>query len=321
MLNEASFEKMNEAEAAQVKALREIIKAAGIPAKTVDKNLLIATFNIREFGAKPRRGFAINALAEICNNFHVIAIQEVRSQLGDLRRMLQVLGPYWKVLFNDPAGAPKNKGNDERFAFVYDSRVVRFTGMAAELLITDDFLSPTGLPKSDMSVPWRTPFTASFRAGHFDFVLLTVHIQWNENGGIEARAKEIEMITGWLEKQRQAAKLYDPDLLVLGDFNIPGLKSPAFEALVGHGLAVPGPIRQISTDLGKIHHYDQIAFYPGNAKCKVGKAGALDFSGAFFPKSMTKKEHEDMTYQISDHLPLWVEMEIKELSLDQFISQ
>jgi hypothetical protein len=65
---------MNEAEVAQVKAVREIIEEARVPPKTVGKNLLIATSNIREFGAQSRQGFAINALAEICNNFCVIAI-------------------------------------------------------------------------------------------------------------------------------------------------------------------------------------------------------------------------------------------------------
>lgn len=320
MLNEKYYEKMSEAEAAQVKALRAIIKDAKIPPKKVDRNLLIATFNIREFGKKPREGFAINALGEICNNFDVIAIQELRGKLGDLKRLLKVLGPYWKVVFNDPAGDPGKKGNDERFAYLYDSRTVRFTGMAAELLVTDDFLTPTGLPKADISLPWRTPFMASFRAGNFDFMLLTVHIQWNKRGGVKARTKEIEMITRWVGKLQADSKLYDPDIFVLGDFNIPDLESLAFKALEKFGLTVPPALRKIKSNLGKTNHYDQIAYYQENTDCEISRAGALDFSGAFF-KGLGKKGHAAMTYQLSDHLPLWMELSVKEINLDQFIRQ
>lgn len=321
MINKKKYEKMTKDEVKKLEKLREIIKEAKIPPKQLDNNLLIATFNIREFGAKKRETFAINALAEICHNFDVIAIQELRSNLCDLKRMLAVMGPYWKVIFNDPAGSPKEKGNDERLAYIYDNRVMRFTGMAAELLITDDFLGPAGVPRDDMSVPWRTPFMVSFRAGTFDFMLLTVHIQWNTKGGINARAKEIEMITNWVGKRYNDAKLYDPDIFVLGDFNIPGLKSKTFMALQEHGLTVPNKLRQFKTNLKKDAHYDQIAYYAENTDCEVSKAGVIDFYPAFFNKSMSESTHEKMTYQLSDHMPLWVEFKIKETGLDQFIKQ
>jgi len=321
MINEKRYERMTKSEGKMVKKLREIIKNAKIPSKQLDQNLLIATFNIRQFGAKKRGGFAINALAEICSNFDVIAIQELRSKLGDLKRLLAVMGPYWKVVFNDPAGEPRRPGNDERFAYIYDHRVMRFTGMAAELLIADDFLGKAGVPKTDMSVPWRTPFTVSFRAGTFDFMLLTVHIQWNTKGGVTARAKEIEMITRWVGKRHDDAKLYDPDIFVLGDFNIPGLKSKTFKALQEHGLTVPNKLRQFKSNLKKDAHYDQIAYYAENTDCEVGKAGVIDFYPAFFKASMSGPKYEAMTYELSDHMPLWVEFKIKETGLDQFIRQ
>lgn len=321
MVNKKRYEKMTKSEGKKLKKLREIINEAKIPPKQLDKNLLIATFNIREFGAKKRENFAINALAEICSNFDVIAIQELRSNLGDLKRMLAVMGPYWKVVFNDPAGAPKDKGNDERFAYIYDNRVMRFTGMAAELLISDDFLGTAGVPKTDMSVPWRTPYMISLRAGTFDFMLLTVHIQWNSKGGIKARTKEIEMITKWVGKRHNDAKLYDPDIFVLGDFNIPGLKSKTFKALQQHGLTVPNKLRQFKTNLKKDAHYDQIAYYAENTDCEIGKAGVIDFYPAFFTKSMSESKYDKMTYQLSDHMPLWAEFKINETGLDQFIKQ
>jgi len=315
-----AFEKMPLADSDKISKLRELIKETKIPSKKTDENLLVCTFNIREFGAKKRKPVSINALAEMCSRFDIIAIQELRSNLEDLKRLMMVLGPYWKVIFNDPAGAAKNKGNDERFAYIYDSRVVRFTGMAAELLISDDFFS-SGQPNLNASVPWRTPYLASFKAGLFDFILLTVHIQWNSAGGITARAKEIEMISKWVEERRVNQKLFDPDIFVLGDFNIPSLGSATFKALKKHGLTIPKALRTIKTNLKQNAHYDQIAYYKENTDCIVGNSGNLDFYDAFFTKNMGKKKHNAMTYEISDHLPLWVEFIINEKEPDQLIKQ
>lgn len=320
MLNKKNYEPMTAAQAVKVEKLRTIIKNQ-MPPRRLDETLLIGTFNIREFGVKDREGYAINALAEICSCFDVLAVQEVRTNLGDLNRMLRVMGPYYKAVFNDASGEPRRPGNDERFVFIYDSRVVRFTGMAAELLISDDFLGKAGKPVTKISVPWRTPYMASFRAANFDFMLLTVHIQWNADGGIKARAKEIGMIAQWVGKRKNDAKLYDPDIFVLGDFNIPGLGSSTFKALKSHGLTVPPEIQKLKSNLKKTNHFDQIAYYKENTDCVIHSAGVLDFFSAFFTKSMSASAYGKMTRQISDHLPLWIEIDLLETALDQFIKQ
>ncbi len=55
MLNQKRYEKMTKSEAKKVKKLREIIKSSKIPSRKVDENLLLATFNIREFGNTAHR--------------------------------------------------------------------------------------------------------------------------------------------------------------------------------------------------------------------------------------------------------------------------
>lgn len=321
LTNNKRYEKMTAEEAVQLESLRGIIGASSLPSRKLDENLLLGTFNIRAFGAKKRAAFAINALADICSCFDVLAIQELRSNLGDLSRMLAVMGPYWKVIFSDPAGKDSRPGNDERLAYIYDSRVVRFTGMAAELLVTDDFLGAAGVPKTDMSVPWRSPYMVSFRAGNFDFMLLTVHIQWNDSGGIAARSKEIAMITNWVGDLQAENKLYDPDVFVLGDFNIPGHKSATFKALEARGLTVPTKLRTFKTNLKQDAHYDQIAYYAENTECEIGAAGTINFYDAFFSAGMAKADYDAMTFQLSDHLPLWMEILLVETDLQQFLKQ
>ncbi len=314
MINPKNYLKgMTVAQAKQLKKLRATIEKTKLPPRNVDQNLLIATFNIREFGEKPRESFAINALAEIISSFDIVAIQELRSNLSDLKRLMDVLGPYWKVIFNDPAGAKKNKGNDERLAYIYDGRILKFTGMAAELLISDYFFGND----DGRTVPWRTPYMVSFRAGTFDFMMLTVHIQWNKKGGIKARTKEIAMIAKWIKERSDKSKLYDQDIFILGDFNIPSLGSQTFKALIDNGLEIPEELHEIKTNLKKSKHYDQIAYFKENTNCSIISAGIIDFYDTFF-KGLTD-DYDDMTYQISDHLPLYAEIRINETDLDQMI--
>src|SRR3712207_5137343 len=78
----------------------------GIPAKGLDRNLLIATWNIRAFGSltekwtssdedTPKRDLhALLCIAEIVSRFDVIAVQEVKNDLKALRHLLHVLGPH-----------------------------------------------------------------------------------------------------------------------------------------------------------------------------------------------------------------------------------
>ena len=72
-----------------------------VPAKRVDRNLLIGTWNIRHFGdvtekwrsepgdAPQARSRDVRCIAEIVSRFDVVAIQEVRENLRGLRHMLR----------------------------------------------------------------------------------------------------------------------------------------------------------------------------------------------------------------------------------------
>ncbi|HEX8744160.1 MAG TPA: hypothetical protein VF712_13605 [Thermoleophilaceae bacterium] len=77
-----------------------------LPKKQLDRNLLIATWNIREFGKvnpkwiaedgeKPERDvFSIRAIAEIVSRFDVVAIQEVQVNIDALRMLMRTLGSH-----------------------------------------------------------------------------------------------------------------------------------------------------------------------------------------------------------------------------------
>jgi hypothetical protein len=101
-------------------ALNERIEKAKIPSSKLDETLNIATWNIRAFGASKRTEAAIHHIAEIIRQFDLVGIVELRDNLKDLARVLEVLGPTWRALYSDSIRDPA--GNWERVAYVYENR-------------------------------------------------------------------------------------------------------------------------------------------------------------------------------------------------------
>src|SRR5215207_11366108 len=123
-----------------------------IPAKVLDRNLLITTWNVRAFGDltekwvsseedTPKRDLSsLLCIAEIVSRFDVVAVQEARDNLKALRHLVHVLGPNWGLSLTDVTeGAP---GNGERMAFLFDTRRVQLSGLACELVVPQEQLGP-----------------------------------------------------------------------------------------------------------------------------------------------------------------------------------
>ena len=287
-------------------ALRARIDAAGIPSSKLDETLNIATWNIREFGRRPRSEAAIHYIAEILGQFDLVGVVELRDNLADLARVLKVLGPYWRALYSDMI--PDHGGNRERVAYVYDRRAVVATGLAAE---ANEPRTKKGLEYLPQKSFWRAPYLASFRAGHFDFVALTTHIRWGSS--MAGRVDELGRLADWIEGKRRDKFTEDRDMLVMGDFNVPSRGDPTFKAITRHGLRIPDALVGCSfgSNLMKNKRYDQILHYPGYPKNFSNAGGVLDFFvdakhiKELFPAGMTKAK---FSYQLSDHLPLWIQI-------------
>ena len=107
--------------------LRERIRESKVPRRRRKENLLLLTWNIAHFGDK-KPDEAIAYIAEIMKRFDVIAIQEVKDNLGGIQALQEKLGKNYRFIFSDPSG------NNERLAFCYYKRNVKFTGLAAEVV-------------------------------------------------------------------------------------------------------------------------------------------------------------------------------------------
>jgi endonuclease/exonuclease/phosphatase family metal-dependent hydrolase len=307
-------------------ALRASLDASGIPPKMVDRNVLVATWNLRAFGRvtpkwmaeeadSPKRGLGnILCIAEVISRFDVVAIQEVKRDLSGLRYLMQALGPDWGFILTDLTRG--SEGNQERIAFVFDLRRVRPSGLAAELVVpieTDTNLTETGLKKQFA----RTPYAVSFQSQRANFTLVALHVIWGENAA--ARQPEIQEVALWMADWANGGDEFGENLMVLGDFNIDHRGDVLYETFVGTGLT-PAPEhvglpRTIFDDTQTQHFYDQIAWFTGLSGTPQltpplayeNLGGNFDFKPAL-QKSLTTTE---LSWRISDHYPLWASFSVR----------
>ena len=102
-------------------ALREQLHAQ-VPEKTATQTLLLATWNIREFG-EGRIQESLYYIAEVIDHFDLVVIQEVNSkELGGLESVLSILGDNWSYVMSD--GVEGAAGGSEAMAFVYNTNKV-----------------------------------------------------------------------------------------------------------------------------------------------------------------------------------------------------
>ena len=291
--------------------LRRRIEASGLPAKLLDQNVIIGTWNLRAFGriykhweentADPKRNLrAMACIAEIIQHFDVVAIQEVKSDTTAVRLLVdEFLGPDWGLILSDVSGG--SGGNAERLAFVFDRRRVQPSGLAGEIV-----LPPT--PQGDPMVQFdRTPYIVGFQSMGEHFALLTTHIKYGRTSA--DRLPEIKSLADYVASQirnRGKTLAEEKNLIVLGDFNIEERgDNPLFQAFVSTGLVVPPALLTLRTTYDtKAKFYDQIAWFMGGLEMlTAGKAGVIDFSGAVFKELPLVQ----MTYRVSDHFAMWTE--------------
>ncbi len=289
--------------------LRRRIHAAGVPPKGHDENLLIATWNIRMFGGyhdawtenpdSPKRNLrGLACLAEIIRCFDVVAVQEILRDVSGLRKLLSMLGPEWDLILTDVTAG--EAGHNERLGFIYDRRRVQPSGLACELVLPP---LEGGDPRAQFA---RTPYAVSFRAGAESFVLVALHVLYGPKP--EARLAELREIAHWLANWSKRPDGYNQNLIALGDFNIDRRGDENFQAFTETGLTVPAGLTALPTVAGMTQkHYDQIAWFMGDFDLpETGRSGTVDFTGAAFQELPLLQ----MTFRVSDHLPLWAEFRI-----------
>ena len=309
-----------------------------VPERTLDETLLLATWNIREFDSPAYGGRMPEAfyyIAEVIARFDLIAIQEVRKDLKALHRLMELLGEDWKYIVTDVTEG--KRGNKERTAFLYDSRTVRFGGLAGEIVLPP--IEAKGKPDESVTQIARTPFICGFSTGWTRFMITTVHVLFGEQKKDDPeRVKEIQHVAQFLKKRSEDETAWAHNIILLGDFNIFNPEDVTMQAITNAGFEVPEKIQKLPSNASKNKHYDQIAFRVRKDRFgTTGKAGVFDYyesvyrevdretyipnmGDAYNTTSKGKPRTESgkkiyyktywRTYQMSDHLPMWVELKI-----------
>ena len=315
---------------ADIEAIQNALDAS-IPSRQQNPNLLLGTWNIRAFGDltkkwksgsndSPKRDFhAVRLIAEVLQRFDVIAVQEVRDNIRALRYTLKILGPEWGFLMTDVSLG--NLGNTERLAFLFDRTRVKPSGLAAELVV------PEILREGAAEVPAnafqhqfaRTPYAVSFAFGQTTIILVTLHVHYVDKDA-ESRKKripELKAIAKWMANWARRSKSFGHNLIALGDFNIDRTDDELYQAFTSTGLHTPPALDNVPRTIWsspnepqKEKHYDQIAWFESGAgvphlNMKFIRGGHFDFVGLVL-KHLSKNS---LSYRMSDHFPLWVELE------------
>lgn len=190
----------------------------------------------------------------------------------------------------------------------------------------------------------RSPFLVAFQSGWFRFSLCTVHIYYGKDSGeqLKRRIAEIERLVAFFAARQDSETGAEKDRLgavenyiLLGDFNVVSPEHKTMQALKAEGFSVPEPIDGDKVRKDGAHYYDQIAVRVKDPRFKVVDGGMVDmFEDVFrdgdedialYAEHIPSKDPEKdprfqvktpdtryrkwRTWQMSDHSPLWIEIE------------
>ncbi|WP_152043164.1 endonuclease/exonuclease/phosphatase family protein [Salinigranum salinum] len=301
-----------------------------IPPRTIDRNLLIGTWNVRAFGGltekwvaddddSPKRDLeSLHVIAAIIRRFDVVAIQETRGKLKALRHTMKLLGRNWGLVLTDVTRG--SKGNGERLGFLYDRRTVQPSGLAGELVVPKEQLEHKPIAPDALTEQFaRTPYAVSFRAGDQTFILVTLHVLYGDR--VSERTPELRAIAEWLDEWARDVNAWGHNIVALGDFNIDRRGDERYEAFTSTGLTVPEDLHDVprtifaDPDDSDEKFYDQIAWFTEDGdrpalSLAYRRSGSFDFRDVALARRGLGRR--SLSWRISDHFPLWTEFDIRD---------
>jgi len=321
--------------------LTKSINLRRVPKRESNK-LLLASWNIANLGAQGRNESDLKLIAHILNRFDLIAIQEVNENFNTLLSIVKILRGYDFVM-TDTAG------NTERLAFIYKKSKVKPRQLFGEVALRKNEYPKRNINvrfkdrgeyklkkyKNIKFIPFdRNPFIASFQVGNLNLTLVNVHLyfgKWQDSKKEEDQLKycrrvlEIYALSKWAKKRDDKNTTYDKDILLMGDMNIPVMdtSNSAYKALVQFGMQPVDYMTNVGgSNINNNKTYDQVAIAPGTIQEKILGVGVFDFDNSVFKdkwkelsnqlshKKATSMFSAYMKHHISDHRPIWVQLDI-----------
>lgn len=301
-----------------------------IPKRNLNDNILIATWNIKTFGTERfRLGNRLDEsfyyIAEVISHFDIVAIQEVQTNTQDIFKLMDILGTSYGIKFS--LVSPGNKGNNERMAFIFDKRKIKVGPLFASIVINADQLA-------------RVPYVGTFDVNNKRLTICSVHIYYGKSTGKkrEKRINEIKDLSKYLVKTKKKEPEWAGPLILLGDFNAPSVDSPEINELKKAGFYLDPDLVKLPTNPSLTQPIDQIAFLKEDNEVLIGGVGVFNYFNhvyrtqdesiyranmgeSYLYKRGVSKDLRDenqrkqyynkwRSYQMSDHFPKWVELQI-----------
>ncbi len=305
-----------------------------VPSRKVNENLLVASWNIKEFGhTKQRLDEAYFYIAEIIARFDLVAVQEVKSTLKDLKIIMRILGSDWDYIINDITDG--TSGNSERSAYLFNNKRVRLSGLAGEIVLWPDITQ-----ESEIKQVKRTPYITGFKAGWKSIAMINLHLHPGDaTDDVSFRKKEIRLLLAAL--QEKTREHWTRNLVLSGDFNLYATKDDPAITLINQAgfFEVDGLIGK-DTNTSQTEAYDRL-FMKRNQYFQVETDEyGMGIGDVFNPFDFVFQQDEHTEYkgemirvyggskdlkndaealenyfmrhwrrnQISDHLPIWFEL-------------
>lgn len=311
---------------------------AEIPTRRTEDNLLVASWNIKEFGHTTQRlPEAYFYIAEIIAMFDLVAVQEIKSTVFDLDIIMRLLGSDWRFLVNDITNG--TDGNSERSAYIFNTARVKLSGLAGEISLWEELTAD-----SDLKQLKRAPYITGFCAGWKTFAMVNLHLHpGDDDDDIELRKEEVRLLLAAIAEKRRLNQLFTDNLILVGDFNLYDDHDDETIALIEDaGFFEIESLKDKDTNASKTESYDRF-FLRRNEYFQINKdENGAEIAGVFDPFLFVYQDGKHNTYksqmkshytgekteaeflatidryykhpwrknQLSDHFPIWFDLNI-----------
>lgn len=309
----------------------------------------IRDFDSNKFGFGPRLPESFYYIAEIISCFDLVAVQEVNRDLSALERVMAILGREWDYIATDTNDRALGGNDERMVFLFNKEKVWFRKIAGEIVLPEGQLIVPTAEVKApaDQHEPAapsakqqfaRSPFLVAFQSGWFRFSLCTAHLYYGKASGpaLALRIAEIRALVKFFATRQDSASKQERDrhgvvenYIVLGDFNVVSPEHETMQALKSEGFVVPDAIDGDTVRQLGDHFYDQIAVRVKDPRFTVTGGGIVRFYDTLFtpddlplyqaqmpaadpagaavdPDALYRKWR---TWQMSDHLPLWIEID------------
>ena len=246
----------------------------------------IASFNIQVFGdAKAKKPYVMATLASIIHNFHVVAIQEIRTQDdyfidNFLRTYVNQNGHTYNKVIGPRLGRTNSK---EQYCYLYDTTTVEVNPHCIFTVNDPDDL----LHREPLVTMFRVRGPPAQQA--FTFVLIDMHTDPDETHN------ELNALGQVYQAVRRACNGED-DIILLGDLNVDDKHLGDLGRIDG----IRPVVMNTPTNTRQNAQYDNLVFHGPSTTEFTGRWGVFNFAQQFH---LTQEQ----ALEVSDHFPVWAE--------------